>query len=90
MVSIWFVFFAVFATAVAMLLLLRFGPPDEFPTPSSARIRQLRSMPYDEYLFTPEWKHRRQTMLKRFGNRCQLCNNPPVPGFPLHVHHPHI
>lgn len=48
------------------------------------RIDELRSMPYPEYLQSPEWQERRQLHLNAAGNRCQLCNSPEQP---LHVHH---
>jgi len=37
-------------------------------------LRDLREMPYQEYLRTPEWIARRHEMLRRADNRCQLCN----------------
>lgn len=39
-----------------------------------ARITELRSMPYQEYLLTSEWQERRAKQLKSAGYRCQLCN----------------
>jgi hypothetical protein len=48
------------------------------------RLRELRSMPYQEYLKTPEWQARRERHLRAVGYRCQLCN---VANVPLEVHH---
>jgi predicted HNH restriction endonuclease len=48
------------------------------------RRQELETMPYTEYLQTPEWKERRQWALKSAGNRCQVCNT--TRGV-LHVHH---
>jgi len=47
------------------------------------RIDQLSSMPYPEYLESPEWKSRRLREIERAGSRCELCNSPG----PFHVHH---
>lgn len=49
----------------------------------SNRIRELATMPYTEYLQTPEWQETRQRMLKRARFHCQVCNEKKV----LHVHH---
>jgi hypothetical protein len=49
-----------------------------------SRIEELRTMPYWEYLQTPEWKCRRNDHLKRAGYRCQVCNADSVL---LDVHH---
>lgn len=51
------------------------------------RVEELRSMPYREYLQTPEWKRRRQEHLNAAGERCQVCNRGPGKGTSLHVHH---
>lgn len=48
------------------------------------RLRELATMPYHEYLQTPEWKERKERHLKRVGYRCQICN---ASGVTLHVHH---
>jgi 5-methylcytosine-specific restriction endonuclease McrA len=48
------------------------------------RVDQLRKMPYQEYLQTPEWKARRLRHLKSVGYRCQICN---ASGKTLNVHH---
>ena len=39
----------------------------------NARLDELRTMPYEEYLLTPEWQQTRKAALKRAGNRCQVC-----------------
>lgn len=38
------------------------------------RLEELRSMPYREYLRTPEWRERRLTALARAEHRCEVCN----------------
>ena len=38
------------------------------------RLRELRTMPYKEYLQTPEWQERRKARLKAARYRCQVCN----------------
>ena len=47
------------------------------------RLEVLHSMPYREYLQTPEWQSQRHRALKEAGGRCQLCNSDKNP----HVHH---
>lgn len=47
-------------------------------------IQELRSMPYSEYLQTPEWQETRRRAMKRAGFRCQVCN---AYGVRLNVHH---
>ncbi len=47
------------------------------------RTTELKTMPYEEYLQTPEWMERRALMIERAGNRCQVCNS----GEDLNVHH---
>jgi chromosomal replication initiation ATPase DnaA len=47
------------------------------------RITELRTMPYDQYLLTPEWQERRKQALLRAQYRCQVCNSTER----LHVHH---
>lgn len=39
----------------------------------SARERELRSMPYQDYLQTPEWRERAAAALQQAGYRCQVC-----------------
>ncbi len=48
------------------------------------RPRDLRALPYREYLQTPHWKRRRQDKVRVAGYRCQLCNRGAVT---LNVHH---
>jgi len=48
------------------------------------RLRELKTMPYYEYLQTPEWKQRRQRHLRSANYRCQVCN---ANGVSLNVHH---
>jgi hypothetical protein len=38
------------------------------------RLLELRTMPYQEYLRTPEWRRRRERKLDQADRRCQLCN----------------
>jgi hypothetical protein len=47
------------------------------------RLNRLKSMPYAEYLRTPEWKQTSETMLERASWRCQICNQDKS----LQVHH---
>ncbi len=49
-----------------------------------ARIEELRSLPYREYLQSPEWKERAALARERAGYRCQVCNAINVQ---LNVHH---
>lgn len=49
-----------------------------------ARLQELKSMPYYDYLRTEEWQERRKKALKRAGFRCQVCN---IYGVRLNVHH---
>ncbi|WP_322489409.1 hypothetical protein [Chloroflexus sp.] len=50
----------------------------------SERLRQLKTMPYAEYLASEEWKARRKRHLRSVGYRCQVCN---TQGVVLDVHH---
>lgn len=47
------------------------------------RIRELRFMPYREYLQTPEWQETRKAALKRARFMCQTCSSADR----LQVHH---
>jgi len=47
------------------------------------RIQDLATMPYEDYLFTPEWLARREQAIERVGHRCQLCYSAEN----LNVHH---
>lgn len=49
-----------------------------------ARLEELRAMPYDTYLQTPEWQETQRAALKRAGNRCQVCRSE---GVALRVYH---
>lgn len=62
------------------------GQPGQasMPMPSPARLQVLKTMPYEDYLQTPEWKAQREAALKRALYRCQVCNGNKTP---LHVHH---
>lgn len=48
------------------------------------RAAELRSMPYEDYLETPEWRTVRRLKLAQARHCCQLCN---ADDRPLHVHH---
>ena len=48
------------------------------------RLLDLRSMPYQEYLQTPEWRGRRMRKLDQADHRCQFCNRHQIS---LNVHH---
>lgn len=48
-----------------------------------ARERELRTMPYADYLKTPEWAEKRHQALRRARNACQACAGSGC----LHVHH---
>src|SRR5438105_12217028 len=47
------------------------------------RLMQLRTMPYPEYLKTPEWDEKRESVLDRDDYRCRLCNSDEK----LQIHH---
>lgn len=47
-------------------------------------IDRLHTMPYRDYLQTPEWKERRKRIMRKAGFRCQVCN---AYGVQLNVHH---
>ncbi len=49
-----------------------------------ARLEELATMPYRQYLQSPEWQERRKQHLKSSGFRCQICN---AYGVVLNVHH---
>jgi hypothetical protein len=52
------------------------------------RQNELRSMPYGEYLRTPEWQDTRKRAVARAAWRCQLCNvSGNDEGIVLQVHH---
>lgn len=47
------------------------------------RILELRTLPYEKYLKTPEWKQKRDAALERDGYRCRACDSDKK----LEVHH---
>jgi 5-methylcytosine-specific restriction endonuclease McrA len=47
-------------------------------------LRQLKTMPYKDYLLTPSWQRVRSQVLMLSGNKCQVCK---ATGVELHVHH---
>jgi hypothetical protein len=49
----------------------------------NTRREALRTMPYPDYLLTPEWAERRRGALRRADHACQTCGA----GGRLHVHH---
>lgn len=57
---------------------------DDIKNTRRPREEELKTMPYHEYLKTPEWNRLRKEKLQQAGFRCQLCN---VYGQPLQVHH---
>lgn len=61
----------------------RFGETPEQATARAERTEYLRTMPYREYLQTPEWRERREEHLDAAQHRCQVCNRQGH----LHVHH---
>jgi len=56
----------------------------EYQADRQERLLELRAMPYEEYLQTPHWKHRREDRLRAAGHKCQLCNRG---SGTLNVHH---
>lgn len=50
---------------------------------SPDRARELRTMPYADYLQSPEWRLRRNARLRAVGFRCEQCHEPKG----LQVHH---
>ena len=48
-----------------------------------ARLEELHTMPYRDYLLTPEWRERRKHILERDGYHCQVCYSTER----LNVHH---
>jgi hypothetical protein len=56
---------------------------DEIDRAWAAREEALRTMPYPDYLRTPEWAERRRGALRRAGHACETCS---AQGR-LHVHH---
>lgn len=46
--------------------------------------KDLATMPYHEYLQTPEWRERRRQAIDAAEHRCECCGRYDLP---LHVHH---
>lgn len=62
--------------------------PKAFEKTPEQRLQELATMPYEEYLKTPEWKAKAKQKRKEVGNKCQLCNRSSKQSEgPLHVHH---
>ena len=53
-------------------------------TSALKRLAELRAMPYNEYLQTPEWRERRESAVLAAKGKCSLCNGT---GDTIHVHH---
>lgn len=58
-------------------------PLPGWPIVTPERGRELRMMPYDDYLQTPEWRQRSVAVRGRAGWRCELCGSRDR----LQVHH---
>ncbi len=52
---------------------------------AAAKLKRLRSLPYDEYLQTPHWRRKRRKAIRRHGDACQCCGS----RIELEVHHKH-
>lgn len=57
---------------------------EEVKQAEQRQLAYLRSLPYEIYLQTPEWKQTSLRAKRRAGFRCQLCNSAQQT---LHVHH---
>ena len=57
---------------------------EQVSTSQKKRLQELKTMPYQEYLQTPEWQARRKQHLKSVGYRCQICNSS---GVIIDIHH---
>ncbi len=55
-----------------------------------ARLAQLRSMPYEDYLQTPEWQEVQKAALQRAGNQCQGCKAENVTLSAYHTSYDHL
>lgn len=62
---------------------IRGSPDDPGIMPTAARLEELRSLPYADYLCTPEWRETRARAIAAARNRCRVCNAPGM----LDVHH---
>jgi 5-methylcytosine-specific restriction endonuclease McrA len=58
-------------------------PPEQPKQKNITRLVQLQTMPYAEYLQSPEWKKKRAKALRFAQFKCQLCNE----SNNLNVHH---
>jgi hypothetical protein len=70
-----------FEQAISEVLALAEAYLDEL---YGGREKRLATMPYREYLATPEWDERRRVAYRAACYRCQLCNAQNVE---LHAHH---
>jgi len=59
------------------------GDPTAYGEAIDARLEELRTMPYSDFLASPEWRLQRAATLRRAGGRCQACNKEKK----LYVHH---
>jgi 5-methylcytosine-specific restriction endonuclease McrA len=57
--------------------------PSIWELKDTSRLDQLRTMPYQDYLQTPEWQEKRGYALELALHRCQMCNSEKS----LQVHH---
>ncbi len=60
------------------------SPQDDSAHTIPVSPKELRALPYKQYLRTPHWKGRREAKLRSVGHRCQFCNRGP---HNLDVHH---
>lgn len=59
---------------------------DSVSNESAKKVKELKNMPYDEYLKTDHWQEVRKRKLKQVGYKCQRCG---VDNIALEVHHIH-
>ncbi len=57
---------------------------DHSPHPTEERLAELAAMPYQKYLWSPEWRRTRNAKLLEVGHRCRRCRRT---SDHLHVHH---
>lgn len=62
----------------------RIAASEAYDKQKENRFYQLKTMPYNEYLQTPEWQERKKRHLKTAGFSCQVCNGS---GDTIDVHH---
>lgn len=60
-----------------------FEVTSSLPQQDQTRLRELQTMPYHDYLLTPEWQEKRKGALQRAEYKCQVCNASEQ----LHTHH---